>query len=89
MFCDEGGKAFVGAQVVQLREAGRNVRGGDRDRQIRQRARCANLDVQSAVGPWTGRVSVEIEIADRDSTIPDRTYARRRLFGSFTYEFWK
>jgi hypothetical protein len=35
------------------------------------------------------RFGLSYEIADRDSTVPDRTFARRRLFGSFTYEFWK
>jgi hypothetical protein len=35
------------------------------------------------------RFGLSYEVADRDSTVPDRTFARRRLFGSFTYEFWK
>ena len=36
------------------------------------------------------RIGISYEYATRNGdTRPDRTYARRRIFGSFTYEFWK
>jgi hypothetical protein len=35
------------------------------------------------------RFGISYEFADRESALTDRQFSRRRLFGSFSYEFWK